>query len=363
MDANGLPYKASKSNTTTYLQKRCNSVPVIVGTLPPSWIPDTAVLEGMFMIQTPPLPIMEQMQDYVKLLLTKYVKPHLVAGAKEVHIVFDNPGSLSETPKELEHVRRDKDNEAAHQCLSFKSSLPIPDKWRSILACRNCKKNLTQYIAAEMLDLCTSYLQPHQKFITNIGIPAFSRTSSDTKIPEPTLNTNADEADLRVWLHCVNSEGNRKLIFSPDNDVYHIGLTVSQTMPHTDVFVQLSKSPTDTAKFIHQNGLIQALASDPDLASVPTNEQAQALQTLYVCTGCDYISFFQGIGKVSFLQTFFQNAKFILGDPTLPGTIGHVTTIHDNPEVCLLDVHTLRPTHLRLNNAPLWPYLTQSREH
>ena len=145
VDANGLPYKASKSNTTTYLQKRYNSVPVIiVQTLPPSWIPDTTVLEGMFTIQTPPLPIMEQMQDYVKLLLTKYVKPYLVAGAEEVHVVFDNPGSLSETPKELEHVRRDKDNEAAHQCLPFESSLPIPDKWRSILACRNCKKNLTQ---------------------------------------------------------------------------------------------------------------------------------------------------------------------------------------------------------------------------
>ena len=31
----------------------------------------------------------------------------------------------------------------------------------------------------------------------------------------------------------------------------------------------------------------------------------QALQSLYVCTGCDYVSFFVGMGKASF---FYQHS-------------------------------------------------------
>ena len=32
------------------------------------------------------------------------------------------------------------------------------------------------------------------------------------------------EADTRVWLHVLRSEGTCKLVCSPDTDVYHIGL-------------------------------------------------------------------------------------------------------------------------------------------
>ena len=47
--------------------------------------------------------------------------------------------------------------------------------------------------------------------------------------------TNADESDNRVWLHCVHSHGTLKLIYSPDTDIYHIGLAIIQSMPATHV--------------------------------------------------------------------------------------------------------------------------------
>jgi len=40
----------------------------------------------------------------------------------------------------------------------------------------------------------------------------------------PLLTCDAEESDTRVWLHVVHSAGTRKLLFSPDTDVYHIGL-------------------------------------------------------------------------------------------------------------------------------------------
>ena len=41
----------------------------------------------------------------------------------------------------------------------------------------------------------------------------------------PMLACNAEESDTRVWLHVVHSAGHKKLLFSPDTDVYNIGLT------------------------------------------------------------------------------------------------------------------------------------------
>ncbi len=90
VDYKGFPYKSTKCSTTHYLQKRYHSANVIINTLPPQWTPDTVILEGMFMIQTPPIATMSNMHEYVKLLLYKYVKPHLRVGANEVHVVFDN---------------------------------------------------------------------------------------------------------------------------------------------------------------------------------------------------------------------------------------------------------------------------------
>ena len=141
----------------------------------------------------------------------------------------------------------------------------------------------------------------------------------------PTYYSNVDEADMRIWLHCVHSAGNRVLIFSPDTDVYHIGLTLVKAMPGKEIVVQLSKSLTSSTKILNLNVLVEALERDPDLSQIPTSFRPQALQTLYVCTGCDYISFFTGIGKCSFLTTFFQYASFIGSGVQPKGSIGDIS--------------------------------------
>ena len=88
------------------------------------------------MIQTPAIATMSTMPDYVKLLLDRYVKPHLIPGAIEVHVVFDHPGGLPETPKEIEHRLRYKEVDQQHNCLSFSSTSPIPIKWRTVIECK-----------------------------------------------------------------------------------------------------------------------------------------------------------------------------------------------------------------------------------
>ena len=71
------------------------------------------------------------------------------------------------------------------------------------------------------------------------------------------------------------------------------------------------------------NNLMKCLSTDPDLAQIPQCDRPRAMQTLYIARGCDYTSFFRGLGKVS----FFQHATFIAGqsETTLLGSIGRVS--------------------------------------
>jgi len=46
------------------------------------------------------------------------------------------------------------------------------------------------------------------------------------------------------------------------------------------------------------------------------------LQTLFISTGCDFISYFKSLGKATILNTFFQHAEFICG-VNMPGCLHH----------------------------------------
>ena len=107
---------------------------------------------------------------------------------------------------------------------------------------------------------------------------------------------NAEESDTRVWLHVVHNAGNKKLLFSPDTDVYHIGCLL-EFQGGYDIYVQLSSMPSPELRLLHFNSPILSLATDPDLAMVSV-QRSHVLQILFICSGSDYISFFLlGLGR------------------------------------------------------------------
>ncbi len=84
------------------------------------------------------------------------------------------------------------------------------------------------------------------------------RTNQEGKLnPYPEYYSTIEETDLKIWLHCQNSYGTKKLLFSPDTDVYHIGLPLISSPQ--DVYVQLHSKGNDKKRFIHLNALIEAL--------------------------------------------------------------------------------------------------------
>ena len=92
-----------------------------------------------------------------------------------------------------------------------------------------------------------------------------------------------------------------------------------------EIIVQVSAVSSWQTKFLNLSELVCVLRCDPDLAGIDPSILPQILQTLYVVSGCDYISFFSHIGKATFLRYFYQYSSFITGgdQPNTPGILAN----------------------------------------
>ena len=330
--SDGHPIKGTKANTTKVFDKRYENVtpPIIRTAIPTDWVPEATVIEGMFLINITPWSAHHNIGEYAEFLLRQHILPHFRNGSSEVHLLFDDPECQVQSPKYLERHRRDQLHPVSpeHHCSGFTKDMVIPPKWReNVLNCRQCKRNLVCFLSNFFLESIRRKLQPNQRFVTAGGLNGTLRNQAMyvtlTQAPQsdPQLTCNAEESDTRIWLHVINSIGLKKLVLSPDTDVYHIGLLIVAGSSF-EVVVKLSPFTALENKYLDMQALIQALRDDPDLAPIPNSLSPAVIQVLFVCTGCDFISFFNGLGKASFLATLFEYSEFICSNSThTPGTL------------------------------------------
>ena len=185
-------------------------------------------------------------------------------------------------------------------------------KWReNFINCRSCKRKLVQFIGNFFLHNAATYLCTNQTlyvagtFEGEITDTAWFVQGQSSPQPDPTFTCSAEETDTRLWLHVRNTQYNNVLILSPDTDVYNVGLP-HQCIKEKDVIVQVSTYSAQELRLLNLSNLISALQNDPDLAHVNPSVLAKVMQTIYVVTGCDYISFFSQIGKATFVRYFYQ---------------------------------------------------------
>ena len=186
------------------------------------------------MIQTPPSPGIATYAQYCNLLVIRYINPHLKAGISQVHVLFYDP-SQNMSPNQIEHTKRDETSQvsSSHTCITVDQSTIAPSKWRDdLLNCRKCKRVPCKFLSMEMLNLVLSLLSDNQTLLTAGGFndlkqhQCWSVQRDGKPQPMPYLRSNAEETDLRAWLHCIHSSGWKKLLYSPDIDLYHIGLPI-----------------------------------------------------------------------------------------------------------------------------------------
>ena len=141
----------------------------------------------------------------------------------------------------------------------------------------------------------------------------------------PSIVSTVDESDTRIWLHSRVSAVTKKIILSPDTDVYIQYWLTTVIQPTESVIIQLSRPSDKQLNLLNCNVFLDLLKRDPDLAHVREEHIGRLMQSIFVATGCDYISFFSGIGKAFFLKVVFENAKFITENLLGPftGSISH----------------------------------------
>ena len=317
-DVNGLPHKGSKATWTDKISKRYQSV--VLNTLPPGWKPDVVVIDGMFLINCNPLRSTSNISQYAMMLFNRFIAPHFNAGATEINLVFDTETRRQFNPKCFEHQRRDTGSSLNnHEHIEFIPTTKIPQAWRTFIQCRQCKRSIIQALGLAYLQSARFKLQHHQKLIV-AGCFDLSTHSNpmvihgNGSLPEPIrkYQTNAEEADMIIWRHAIQCEGQHILVYSPDTDVYVIGLPLIDSS--REYIVQNNVPHSQDLKYVNLNSLVQALKDDPDLASLPGDLVAPCFQVLFTISGCDYISYFTGFGKAAFMNVFYQHATFITGD-------------------------------------------------
>ena len=244
-DVNGLPIKGQKSVATKIYQARYKESDLITHNIPDYWIPETVILEGMFIINTKPLHSQQIMARYGSFIIRRFILPYFHKGSSEVHLLFDNPGNQPENPKVFEQSRRDTTRSSDHMCTVFFDEAEIPTKWQETLKCRKCKRGLTHFLSAYIVQHIRPLLQGRQKYVTSgatddgHAVEVTKSAGSNTAVQ---YDSDADESDTRIWIHAKHSNGSKIYILSPDTDVYHIGLPLISSTEET--IIQLSK-PSD----------------------------------------------------------------------------------------------------------------------
>lgn len=327
----GNPNTGSKKKWTDKLETRYS---VLRSGLPTEWKPDAVLLDGMFFINLKPLNNTRTMLDYSKLLFRRFLGPHYRSGVEEVHLLFDNPRNIF-NPKSCEQQRRDArsqghDGENAHGSQSLHShytlqpTSEVPRPWRGCIECRQCKRSLVEAIGLSLLRTAHTELRPGQKLIISgcfHGGDSMAAviTGGTQSHPAPEYQSSALEVDQRIWRHAYVTTKRNILMYSPDTDIYNIGLSMFKHLEGKTIVVQINP-PHIEDKYIHLNQLLEKFKDDTDLACLHRETLGKVLQTAFIVSGCDYLSFFSGYGKAAFFNSLFQYSEFITGGEC-PGTL------------------------------------------
>ena len=151
----------------------------------------------------------------------------------------------------------------------------------------------------------------------------------------PTQTTRvAEETDTRLWFHVKKNNCTKVLIMSPDTDIYNIGLPLP-SISNKNIVVQLNPYSSKELKYLDLTAFLEVW-NDPDLSFIPAANIPQIFQSLFVSTGCDYISVFSEMGMASFYRYFYQHAEFISSGNSFPVTLADTGLTNNQFETSFL---------------------------
>ena len=285
--------------------------------------PDTVVIDAMFILNVPPSSASTTFGEYVTSLYKQWVSYYFskYRSVSQVDLAFDKQSEAGLTPKQFERRRRDSIGSPNDSFFTINKDTKLPGKWNDFMSVRGNKKLLVHFVCDSFCELGQFHLQPGQSLILSGGFSQEGMTvlvQHNQSSPVSSLQHNHEEGDSLVWFLATQSSGSNILIYSPDNDTFNIGLPLASQ--YSKQFTVQLKSSNYDKQYLLLNKLTSILQHHSSFHTISPLELFNTLQSLFICTGCDYISYFKNHGKKMFYKTFIDNTEFIQG--RLDGTGG-----------------------------------------
>ena len=122
--------------------------------------------------------------------------------------------------KLFEQNRRDGEKEgSSHNRVSFTPSTSTQICWRSHTDCQQCKASLVLALGVSFLQTITQQLRPRQSLYI-VGAFLITLVIMFICFQENEYNSDSNEEDIRI----SETQATRILIYSPDTDIYNIGV-------------------------------------------------------------------------------------------------------------------------------------------
>ena len=278
------------------------------------------VAEGMNMIYKRPIGL-KTFEDYSNFLLSTCILPYINRGYTDIRILFDQSGTQGISPKIIEQKRRDKgEEEGEYSEIQNSTVLPPSNSWRTFLQIRHNKHLLCNFLCNKFLydvqPLLSSSLC--KKFIVSGGFHKLFNSETPVTMCATTAGispyhhqSNHEESDTQIFLHVIDTDCSTVHIKSIDRDIALVGLPLMNHFIGKEVFIQYKDPPAPA--YIHMNALQFALSNDSDLETVTPADRGKIIQTIYIQSGCDCVSYFAKQGKSKFYKALAVHASFITG--------------------------------------------------
>ena len=294
------------------------------------------IIDAMFILYSPPAPGNLTFADHAKRLFKSWVMSWSSKHAhlKEIHLLFDSFDD-DITPKSFERDRRDKGHtDIAPEMLTISDCEHVPHgaKWKEFLSNRNNKKKFISYIVQNFQTLSIQLRKYDIKLIID-GDPSFCNTTFEfhegVKLVCAKYSNNHKEADTKVWLHARVTEFSSIIIYSPDNDIFNIGLGILEKLEGKHILVQ-TKIHSYPAEYIWINtcNILTEAESNRYLSHLGKYHVGVLLKVLFIISGCDYVSYFKNYSKLTIYKIFLENVDFICG--TGNDTLGSLHQVEEH---------------------------------
>ena len=350
-DRSNLPQKGAKYVMYNIFDKRYGSNYNIVSSSPTITQKGACLIaEGMNIIYTSPLKHYRTFNEYASFIVDIWVLTRFKKGFRDVRILFDQFDTQGISPKCIERSRRDQGDEDSDSTVDeVVDDTPLPQNWSKFLHIRKNKHALIRYLSRKIVDIVKSHLQDDQIFITSGGFhvglqssPGWSGVVVTSKgVENHSLVHNHEESDTQIFLHVYDTPCSHVLIYSIDRDVGVVSLPLN--FSDKTVCIQYN-AKVGEEKYLNVNMLQDAIKADSDLSAIISQniDVLKCIQMLYICSGCDFVSYFAHLGKSKFMNVFFQYASFISGENT-PFNIGNLScsTVNGNSDLGLLSFYRL----------------------